>query len=85
MTIGDYPEYLALGFLANQNILNINSDNIPVVEYYSDIETVVVRTKTKTNFEVQEKNKIKTSGCANGTILNRVQFMVVYYVQLRNL
>ena len=55
MTIGDYPEYLAIGFLANQNILNINSDDIPIVEYYNDIETVVVRTKTKTNFEVQEK------------------------------
>ena len=59
MTIGDYPEYLAIGFLANQNILNINSDDIPIVEYYNDIETVVVRTKTKTNFEIQEKNKIK--------------------------
>ena len=30
MTIGDYPEYLALGFLANQNILSINSNDIPV-------------------------------------------------------
>ena len=29
MTIGDYPEYLAIGFLANQNILNIKSDDIP--------------------------------------------------------
>ena len=72
MTIGDYPEYLAIGFLANQNILNINSDDIPTVEYYNDIETVVVRTKTKTNFEVQEKNKIKTSGCANGTIFGNL-------------
>ena len=72
MTIGDYPEYLAIGFLANQNILNINSDDIPIVEYYNDIETVVVRTKTKTNFEVQEKNKIKTSGCANGTIFGNL-------------
>ena len=72
MTIGDYPEYLAIGFLANQNILNINSDDIPTVEYYNDIETVVVRTRTKTNFEVQEKNKIKTSGCANGTIFGNL-------------
>ena len=72
MTIGDYPEYLAIGFLANQNILNINSDDIPIVEYYNDIETVVVRTKTKTNFEIQEKNKIKTSGCANGTIFGNL-------------
>ena len=55
MTIGDYPEYLALGFLANQNILNIKSNDIPIVEYFKDIETVVVRTKIKTNFEIQEK------------------------------
>ena len=44
MTIGDYPEYLALGFLANQNILNIIPEDIPKVEYYDDINTVVVRT-----------------------------------------
>ena len=72
MTIGDYPEYLALGFLANQNILNIGSNDIPIVEYFKDIETVVVRTKTKTNFEIQEKKKIKTSGCANGTIFGNL-------------
>ncbi len=72
MTIGDYPEYLALGFLANQNILSINKDNIPLVEYYNDIDTVVVRTKNKTNFELLNKNKIKTSGCANGTIFGNL-------------
>ena len=72
MTIGDYPEYLALGFLANQNILNIGSNDIPIVEYFKDIETVVVRTKIKTNFEIQEKKKIKTSGCANGTIFGNL-------------
>ena len=72
MTIGDYPEYLALGFLANQNILNIKSNDIPIVEYFKDIETVVVRTKIKTNFEIQEKKKIKTSGCANGTIFGNL-------------
>ena len=37
------PDSLALGFLANQNILSINKDNIPSVEYYNDIDTVVVR------------------------------------------
>ena len=72
MTIGDYPEYLALGFLANQNILSINSNDIPVAEYHSDIETVVVRTDAKTNFEIKEKKKIKTSGCANGTIFGNL-------------
>lgn len=57
MTIGDYPEYLALGFLANQNILNIIPEDIPKVEYYDDINTVVVRTKKKTNYELEEKKK----------------------------
>ena len=72
MTIGDYPEYLALGFLANQNILNIIPEDIPKVEYYDDINTVVVRTKKKTNYELEEKKKIKTSGCANGTIFGNL-------------
>ena len=57
MTIGDYPEYLALGFLANQNILNISYKDMPKVEYHPDIETVVVRTKITTNFEINEKKK----------------------------
>ena len=72
MTIGDYPEYLALGFLANQNILNISYKDMPKVEYHPDIETVVVRTKITTNFEINEKKKIKTSGCANGTIFGNL-------------
>ena len=57
MTIGDYPEYLALGFLANQNILSFSEQDMPDVEYYDDIETVVVRTEKKTNFEIQRKKK----------------------------
>ena len=72
MTIGDYPEYLALGFLSNQNILNIYEDKLPDIEYHEDIGTVVVRTKEKTNFEIEEKKKIKTSGCANGTIFGNL-------------
>ena len=72
MTIGDYPEYLALGFLANQNIISFSEQDMPVIEYHKDIETVVVRTEKKTNFEIQEKKKIKTSGCANGTIFGNL-------------
>ena len=72
MTIGDYPEYLALGFLANQNIISFSQQDMPVIEYHKDIETVVVRTEKKTNFEIQEKKKIKTSGCANGTIFGNL-------------
>ncbi|MFX5684469.1 formate dehydrogenase accessory sulfurtransferase FdhD, partial [Acinetobacter baumannii] len=32
MTIGDYPEYLALGYLLNQNMLKYN-DAVTEVEY----------------------------------------------------
>ena len=47
MTIGDYPEYLALGYLLNQNMLKLD-DEVLGVEYEEDVETVVVRTATET-------------------------------------
>ena len=50
MTIGDYPEYLALGFLRNQRMLRAE-DTIIGVDYDDDIDTVVVRTATQTNYE----------------------------------
>lgn len=71
MTIGDYPEYLALGYLLNQNMLNIDEEVLGV-EYEEDIETVVVRTATETNFEDKLKKKTLTSGCAQGTVFGDV-------------
>ena len=41
MTIGDYPEYLAVGFLKNQGMLK-SDDVIEVVEYDEELEVVVV-------------------------------------------
>ena len=41
MTIGDYPEYLALGFLRNQGMLRADED-ITRVDYDEELETVVV-------------------------------------------
>ncbi|MDH3231576.1 MAG: formate dehydrogenase accessory sulfurtransferase FdhD [Alphaproteobacteria bacterium] len=67
MTIGDHPEYLAVGYLINQNMLRPD-DEITAVEYEDDIETVVVRTKGRTNFEEKLKKKTLTSGCAQGTV-----------------
>ena len=67
MTIGDHPEYLGVGYLINQNMLSPD-DEITAVEYDDDIETVVVRTGAKTNFEEKLKKKTLTSGCAQGTI-----------------
>jgi len=67
MTIGDYPDYLAVGFLLNQNMLKAN-DVVTGVDYDEDLGIVVVRTKRKTNFEKKLKKKVQTSGCAQGTV-----------------
>jgi FdhD protein len=66
MTIGDYPEYLALGYLLNQNMLKYD-DIVTEVEYHDDLEVVVVRTEHHTNFEQKLKKRTQTSGCAQGT------------------
>ena len=66
MTIGDYPEYLALGYLLNQNMLKYG-DQVTAVEYDDDLEVVVVRTEHHTDFEQKLKKRTQTSGCAQGT------------------
>ena len=66
MTIGDYPEYLALGFLRNQGMLR-DDDTVTGIDYDEDIETVVVRTDRQTSYEEKLKKKTRTSGCAVGT------------------
>lgn len=71
MTIGDYPEYLAVGYLLNQNMLQPD-DTVTSVEYDAEIETVVVRTDRHTDFEEKLKKKIQTSGCAMGTVFGDV-------------
>ena len=48
MTIGDYPEYLAIGYLLNQHML-LSTDVITEVEYDEELSVVVVRTERKTN------------------------------------
>jgi FdhD protein len=67
MTIGDHPEYLAVGFLLNQNMLRPD-DVVTEVEYDDDLEVVVVRTERATNYEKKLKKKVQTSGCAQGTV-----------------
>ncbi|SEO83188.1 FdhD protein [Salinihabitans flavidus] len=67
MTIGDYPDYLALGFLRNQGMLR-DSDTVTGVDYDEDLETVVVRTAEQTSHEDKLAKKTRTSGCAVGTV-----------------
>ncbi len=67
MTIGDYPKYLALGFLSNQGMLTDMADVVSV-QYDEEVQAVAVRTLTPTNFEQKLKKKTRTSGCAVGTV-----------------
>ena len=67
MTIGDYPDYLAVGYLLNQNMLK-PGDEIAGIDFDAEIDTVVVRTRQRTNFEDKLKKKTLTSGCAQGTV-----------------
>lgn len=67
MTIGDYPEYLALGFLRNQGMLRPD-DVVTGVDFDEEVETVVVRTTRETSYEEKVQKKTRTSGCAVGTV-----------------
>jgi FdhD protein len=86
MTIGDYPEYLALGYLLNQNMLKYD-DIVTEVEYDDDLQVVVVRTEHHTNFEQKLKKRTQTSGCAQGTafgdLLEAVESVALPLAELR--
>ncbi|MFQ5985506.1 MAG: formate dehydrogenase accessory sulfurtransferase FdhD [Alphaproteobacteria bacterium] len=71
MTIGDFPGYLAVGYLLNQNMLRPD-DEVTGIHYEEEIDTVVVRTKRKTDFEKKLRKKTLTSGCAQGTVFGDV-------------
>ena len=67
MTIGDHPKYLALGFLKNQKLIK-DDEKINGIDYDDETRTVVVRTEKESNYEQKIKKKIRTSGCAVGTV-----------------
>ncbi|MBZ2169817.1 MULTISPECIES: formate dehydrogenase accessory sulfurtransferase FdhD [Marinobacter] len=67
MTIGDYPEYLALGFLLNQGMLK-DTDQVTRIDFDEELEVAVVRTAGTTDVEDKLQKKTRTSGCAVGTV-----------------
>jgi len=75
MTIGDYPEYLALGYLLNQNMLR-EDDVVTAVDYDDDVAVVVVRTQRATDYEAKLKKKVQTSGCAQGTVFGDLMELI---------
>ena len=71
MTIGDYPEFLAQGFLSNQGML-AHDEVVQSIEFDKELEVVVVRTDRPTNYEAKLKKKTRTSGCAIGTVFGDI-------------
>ncbi|MDA0916528.1 MAG: formate dehydrogenase accessory sulfurtransferase FdhD [Proteobacteria bacterium] len=67
MTLGDMPDLLAVGYLLNQNMIK-RDDIISGIDYDDELQVVVVRTNRKTNYEKKMEKKIRTSGCAVGTV-----------------
>ncbi len=67
MTIGDHVDYLAVGYLLNQNMLRAD-DRITEIDHDEDLEVVVVRTERETDYEEKLQKKVRTSGCAQGTV-----------------
>jgi FdhD protein len=66
MTIGDHPDYLAIGYLLNQNMLRPD-DVVTGVDYDEDLSVAVVRTERETDYEDKLQKRTQTSGCAQGT------------------
>ena len=71
MTVSDYPKYLAVGYLLNQNMITKRT-KIEKIDYDDDLNVVVVRTKKKTGYQEKLKKKIVTSGCAQGTVFGDI-------------
>ncbi len=71
MTIGDHPEWLAVGYLRNQAMLR-DDDEITAIDYAEDINTVVVRMRRRTDYEEKMRRKVHTYGCAQGTVFGDV-------------
>ena len=71
MTIGDHPDWLAVGYLLNQNMLQ-PEDEIIGIEHDAELGVVVVRTPAQTDFEAKLRKRTLTSGCAQGTVFGDV-------------
>src|SRR6266852_384965 len=68
MTINDYPEYLALGYLLNQHML-LPDDVVTGVDYDEELAVVVVRTKRSLYLE---------AGAIHGCVLAHEDRPLVY-------
>jgi FdhD protein len=75
MTIGDHPDYLAIGYLLNQNMLRPD-DVVTGVDYDEDLAVAVVRTERETDYEEKLQKRVQTSGCAQGTVFGDLMELI---------
>lgn len=71
MTIGDYPDCLAVGYLLNQNMITAE-DEISGIELHDEKPHIFVTTARRTDYEFKLKKRTLTSGCAQGTAFGDV-------------
>jgi len=71
MTIGDYPDCLAVGYLMNQNMVT-DDDQITGIEMHDEKPHIFVTTARRTDYEFKLKKRTLTSGCAQGTAFGDV-------------
>ena len=72
MTLGTYPEELAIGYLRNQRLVE-HIDHIKSVEVDWERESVHVKLKDRyaiSDWQTKLKQRIVTSGCGQGTVFS---------------
>ena len=67
MTVGDHADWLAVGFLVNQNMLRPD-DEITGIDIDDELDVAIVRTARTTDYEARLERRVRTSGCAVGTV-----------------
>ena len=71
MTIGDHPDLLAVGYLRNQNMLEADNP-VTGIDFDDELGVVVVRTERETDYEDKMRKRVRTSGCAQGTVFGDI-------------
>ena len=76
MCVIDYPSFLAVGYLLNQNMINKN-DKIKSINYDKDLGVIVIRTNHKTNYEKILKKKLLL------VVVLKVQYLEIFMKKLQ--
>lgn len=72
MTLGSAPEWLTLGYLRNQGLVD-HIEDIVSIQVDWDVEAVAVTTRrAKTNLDTLMSRRMVTSGCGQGTMFGHV-------------